>query len=234
MIGDMARREILGAFLAVGLVVGIPVRGAGTAGSPGAQTPSSVGERLMSDAAVKTAIEAIRRNEPDVVEEQIRLCEIPAPPFGEKRRADAYKASFEALGLENVRIDEAGNVLGERPGLAARPHLVFGAHLDTVFPEGTIVRTTRSGSTIKGPGIADDCRGLAVLLGVVRAINEVGIRTPGTITFVGTVGEEGLGDLRGVKHLFDEELKGRIDRFVSVDGAGIGITRTAVGSHRYR
>jgi tripeptide aminopeptidase len=133
-----------------------------------------------------------------------------------------------------VRIDRAGNVLGERPGLAPRPHLVFSAHLDTVFPEETNVQTARAGAIIKGPGIADDCRGLAVVLAVVRSMNAAGIRTPGSITFVGTVGEEGLGDLRGVRHLFNGELKGRIDRFVSIDGAGLGITHVAVGSLRYR
>jgi acetylornithine deacetylase/succinyl-diaminopimelate desuccinylase-like protein len=111
---------------------------------------------------------------------------------------------------------------------------VLAAHLDTVFPEGTDVRVKREGAVLKGPGIGDDCRGLAVLLGVLRALDEAGVQTPGTITFVGTVGEEGLGDLRGVKHLFDKELKGQIDRFISVDGTGLGITYTAVGSRRYR
>lgn len=194
----------------------------------------SAGDRLIQDATVKAALAAVTRNEPQIIEEQVRLCEIPAPPFKEMDRGGAYKQAFEALGLKNVRTDGVGNVLGERPGLAARPHLVFSAHLDTVFPEGTDVRTSRSGSIIKGPGIGDDCRGLAVVLGVIRAMNEAGVQTPGTITFVGTVGEEGLGDLRGVKHLFATELKGRVDRFVSVDGTGLGITHIAVGSHRYR
>jgi acetylornithine deacetylase/succinyl-diaminopimelate desuccinylase-like protein len=188
----------------------------------------------MQDAAVKGALDRVKREEPQVIDEQVRLCEIPAPPFKETARADAYKQAFVALGLKNVRIDKVGNVLGERPGLAARPHLVFSAHLDTVFPEGTDVKTSRSGSVIKGPGIGDDCRGLAVILAVVRMMNAAKIQTPGTITFVGTVGEEGLGDLRGVKHLFNEELKGRIDKFVSVDGTGLGITHVAVGSLRYR
>jgi acetylornithine deacetylase/succinyl-diaminopimelate desuccinylase-like protein len=198
------------------------------------QNPASIGEQLMADTAVKTALEAVRRNEPQIIEEQIRLCEIPAPPFKEQKRAEAFRATFQGLGLKNVRIDASGNVLGERPGEAPRPHVVFSAHLDTVFPEGTSVKTTRTGTHIKGPGIADDCRGLAVLIGVIRAMNEANLQTPGTITFVGTVGEEGLGDLRGVKHLFNQELKGRIDKFVSVDGAGMGITHTAVGSRRYR
>jgi len=196
--------------------------------------PATIGDRLLQDAGVKAALDRVRQGEAQLIDEQIRLCEIPAPPFKETARAQAFERAFQAAGLKNVRIDRAGNVLGERPGLAPRPHLVFSAHLDTVFPEGTNVRTSRSGTVLKGPGIADDCRGLAVLLGTVRAMNAAGIQTPGSITFVGTVGEEGLGDLRGVKHLFNEELKGRIDRFVSIDGAGFGITHIAVGSLRYR
>ena len=192
------------------------------------------GVRLMQDAAVRAAVDAARADEPHTIDEQIRLCEIPAPPFKEATRANAYAEAFRALGLTNVRIDSAGNVLGERRGRAARPHLVFSAHLDTVFPEGTDVKVTRDKSVLKGPGIGDDCRGLAVLLAVVRAMNTANVTTPGTITFVGTVGEEGLGDLRGVKALFNETLKGQIDRFVSVDGTGLGISHIAVGSHRYR
>lgn len=197
-------------------------------------SPAAIGERLMQEAAVKAAIERVKREEPRVIEDQVRLCEIPAPPFRETARAEAYRQAFQELGLKNVRIDRVGNVIGERPGLAAKPHLVFSAHLDTVFPEQTRVQTTRSGALIKGPGIGDDCRGLAVLLGVVRTLNAANLQTPGRMTFVGTVGEEGLGDLRGVKHLFNEELKGTVDRFVSVDGAGLGITHVAVGSLRYR
>ncbi len=197
-------------------------------------SPAAIGERLMQEAAVKAAIERVKREEPRVIEDQVRLCEIPAPPFKETARAEAYRQAFQELGLKNVRIDRVGNVIGERPGLAAKPHLVFSAHLDTVFPEQTRVQTTRSGAVIKGPGIGDDCRGLAVLLGVVRTLNAANIKSPGKMTFVGTVGEEGLGDLRGVKHLFNEELKGTVDRFVSVDGAGLGITHVAVGSLRYR
>ncbi len=189
---------------------------------------------LMHDSAVRAAVEAVRADESRTIDEQIRLCEIPAPPFKEAARANAYAEAFRAVGLTNVRIDRAGNVLGERRGRAARPHLVFSAHLDTVFPEGTDVKVTREKSVLKGPGIGDDCRGLAVLLAVVRAMNSANVMTPGTITFVGTVGEEGLGDLRGVKALFNETLKGQIDRFVSVDGTGLGISHIAVGSHRYR
>ena len=195
-------------------------------------TPSL--DALLADPAVSRAIDSIKKHEDDTIAEQIRLCEIPAPPFKETARGDAYKKAFEALGLQNVRIDGVGNVIGERPGRAPKPNIVVSAHLDTVFPEGTDVRTSRTGTTIRGPGIGDDCRGLAVVLAVVRALRDAGIETPGSLTFVATVGEEGLGDLRGVKHLFDRELKGRIDAFISVDGAGDGITYGAVGSRRYR
>jgi acetylornithine deacetylase/succinyl-diaminopimelate desuccinylase-like protein len=199
-----------------------------------AQQGPDIGARLMQDATVRAAVAAARADEPRTLEEQIRICEIAAPPFKESARAKYFADAFRASGLTNVRIDREGNVLGERRGRAARPHLVFTAHLDTVFPEETDVKVTRDGPIMKGPGIGDDCRGLAVLLAVVRALNNAGVTTPGTITFVGTVGEEGLGDLRGVKALFNDTLKGQVDRFVSVDGTGLGISHIAVGSHRYR
>jgi acetylornithine deacetylase/succinyl-diaminopimelate desuccinylase-like protein len=199
-----------------------------------AQATGDIGATLMQRPDVRAALESARRDEPQAIDDQIRLCEIPAPPFKEANRARAYANAFRSLGLRNVRVDTQGNVLGERPGRTSRPHLVLSAHLDTVFPEGTNVRVTREGNVLKGPGIGDDCRGLALLLAVVRALNHANVETPGTITFVGTVGEEGLGDLRGVKALFGETLRGQIDRFVSVDGSGYGITHRAVGSRRYR
>jgi acetylornithine deacetylase/succinyl-diaminopimelate desuccinylase-like protein len=190
--------------------------------------------RLMQEPAVKAALAAARRNEPKTIDEQIRVCEIPAPPFKEEQRARELKRLFETLGLKDVRIDKAGNVIGVRPGRAAHPNLVFAAHLDTVFPEGTNVHVTREGNILKGPGIGDDCRGLAVMLSTIQALNEASVQTPGTITFVADVGEEGLGDLRGVKNLFYESLKGQIDKFVSVDGIGLGAVNIGVGSFRYR
>jgi acetylornithine deacetylase/succinyl-diaminopimelate desuccinylase-like protein len=198
------------------------------------QNAADIGPRLLGDATVKAALEAARRNEPQLIEEQVRLCEIEAPPFKEEKRGLAMKAVFERLGLRNVRTDEVGNVLGERPGRSARPHLLFAAHLDTVFPESTDVRVKREGTRLKGPGIGDDCRGLAVLIGVIRALDDGKVETPGTITFLADVGEEGLGDLRGVKHAFEKTLKDRVDRFVSIDGLGYGITHVGVGSYRYR
>ena len=123
------------------------------------QEGADIGTTLMEDPSVKAALDAAQRFEPQTLEDQIRLCEIPAPPFQEGRRAEALRRTFEESGLENVRIDEVGNVLGERPGQSRRPHLVFSAHLDTVFPEGTNVKVAREGTSLKGPGIADDCRG---------------------------------------------------------------------------
>lgn len=199
-----------------------------------AQQPETLGQRLVRAPTVRQALEAVQAIEPQTLDEQVRLCEIAAPPFQEAARAAAYRDRFVELGLQNVRIDPEGNVLGERPGRSDAPHLVFSAHLDTVFPPDTDVRVTRDGSVMHGPGIADDCRGLAVLLAVVEALDRGGVETRGSITFVGTVGEEGLGDLRGVKHLFGEELRDRVDRFVSIDGTGYGITDAGVGSHRYR
>jgi acetylornithine deacetylase/succinyl-diaminopimelate desuccinylase-like protein len=190
--------------------------------------------RLAEDPTVKTALLAVKHNEGHFIDEQVRICEIPAPPFHEEVRGKELERLFKEAGLENVRIDKAGNVIGVRPGVSAHPNVVFAAHLDTVFPEGTDVKVKRDGSVLKGPGIGDDCRGLVVVLGVIRALNEAKVNTPGTITFVADVGEEGLGDLRGTKNLFNDSLKGQIDKFISVDGTGLSVTNVGVGSYRYR
>src|SRR3954451_17664399 len=188
----------------------------------------------MNEPTIKAAFQAIERNEPHMLDEQARVCEIPAPPFHEEQRGLELKGLFEKLQLQDVHIDKAGNVIGTRPGQNPKPNLVLAAHLDTVFPEGTNVKVTREGKIMKGPGIGDDCRGLAVLLGTIQAMNDANIKTPGSITFVADVGEEGLGDLRGMKELFGETMKGKIDSFISVDGLGMNITNVAVGSYRYR
>ncbi len=190
--------------------------------------------KLAEDPTVKAALEAVKRNEPHFIEEQARFCQIPAPPFKEQIRGQEFERLFKALGLENVRIDKAGNVIGVRPGAAPHPNLVFAAHLDTVFPPETDVKVTREGTVLNGPGIGDDCRGLAVMLGVIQALKDANVKTPGTITFVADTGEEGLGDLRGTKNLFADSLKGQIDKFISVDGTGLNITNIGVGSYRYR
>jgi tripeptide aminopeptidase len=190
--------------------------------------------RLAEDPAVKAALDAARRNESHFIDEQIRVCQIPAPPFHEEARGKELERLFNSMGLANVRIDKAGNVIGVRPGAAAHPNLVFAAHLDTVFPEGTDVKVTRDGTILRGPGIGDDCRGLAVMLGVIQALKDAKVETPGTITFVADTGEEGLGDLRGTKNLLADSLKGQIDKFISVDGTGLSVTNVGVGSYRYR
>ncbi len=190
--------------------------------------------KLAEDPAVKAALEAAKRNEAHFIDEQARFCQIPAPPFKEDLRGKEFERLFKNLGLENVRIDKAGNVIGVRPGASAHPNLVFAAHLDTVFPPETDVNVTREGNVLKGPGIGDDCRGLAVMLGVIQALNDARVKTQGTITFVADTGEEGLGDLRGIKNLFNESLKGQIDKFISVDGTGLSIANVGVGSYRYR
>jgi acetylornithine deacetylase/succinyl-diaminopimelate desuccinylase-like protein len=215
------------------VLAGIVLAGLCGAGVSAQERPDAVAD-LLKDPTIKAAVEAARDLEPQVVEDQIRFCQVPAPPFKETARGEVLKQTFTDLGLQNVRIDKAGNVLGTRPGAAPRPHLVVAAHLDTVFPEGTDVTVHREGNILKGPGIGDDCRGLGVLVAIVRALDRARVQTPGTITFVADVGEEGLGDLRGMKQLFDDTLKGQVDRFVSIDGTGLGLTHDFVGSHRYR
>jgi acetylornithine deacetylase/succinyl-diaminopimelate desuccinylase-like protein len=182
---------------------------------------------------IRQAIDAIRAFNAWTLQQQIELTEIEAPPFKETRRGEEFKRRLEALGLR-VRVDAEGNVIGERPGTGGGPTVVLSGHLDTVFPEGTKVTVTRSGTRLTAPGIGDDGRGLAVVLAVARAFRDANVQTPGTVLFVGTVGEEGAGNLRGVRALFNGDLKGRIDYFISVDGTGDGVTSAGVGSHRYR
>jgi tripeptide aminopeptidase len=168
------------------------------------------------------------------MQQQVELTAIPSPPFKERVRGAEYKKRLEALGLKNVRVDTAGNVIAMRPGVGTGPTVVIAGHLDTVFPEGTDVTVKHDGTKLRAPGIGDDDRGLAVVLAVVRAYEKAGVQTLGTVYFVGDVGEEGPGNLRGMRNLFGKELKGKVDYFISVDGTGLGITSRAVGSHRYR
>ncbi len=189
---------------------------------------------LLAQADVRSAVEAIKADEPQVIRDQIRLCQIAAPPFHESARAQAMKAAFEQEGLAGVRVDRVGNVLGDRTGVTGKPHVVVVAHLDTVFPEGTNVHVTRMGSRLIGPGIGDNCRGLAVMLAMIRALQRERVQLRGSITFVADVGEEGLGDLRGARELVEVTLKREIDEFISLDGGGVFLTTGGVGSHRYR
>ena len=195
-----------------------------------AQDPAT----LMKEPTVGAALDAAKKNEPEMLDLQVHVCEIPAPEFKEQQRGAEVKRLFEQYGLRDVHIDKVGNVIGTRPGAKPHPNVVLAAHLDTVFPEGTDVKVRREGTTMKAPGIGDDCRGLAAMLGVIRALHDAQVQTPGTLTFVADVGEEGLGDLRGMKQLFNEDMKGQIDDFISIDGTGGSITHIGVGSYRYR
>lgn len=195
-----------------------------------AQTP----EALLNGEKAKRALGFIRSVEAETIAEQIKTCEIPAPPFKEQQRAAYYKQRFTELGLKNVRIDREGSVIGERPGTESGRTLALVAHLDTVFPEGTDVRVKRDGQILTGPGIGDNCRGLAVMLAVARALDTASIETKAAIVFVADVGEEGLGNLRGTRHLLTEEMPGRITEFLGIDAQGFDVVEREIGSNRYR
>ena len=171
------------------------------------------------------------------VAEVIELTEIPAPPFRETARAQRVKEKFTALGLENVHIDAVGNVIGTRPGKdRAAKALMVAAHLDTVFPPDVPIKVRREGDTLHAPGIGDTTVTVAALLTFVRAMDAGKLVPARDIIFIANVGEEGQGDLRGIRHIFSESpLKPRIGDFISFDGSTVGrITNSAVGSRRYR
>src|SRR5687767_14504770 len=201
------------------IVLGLIVVMVGLAGCASAQTPAAPApSAIVTRPRVRAALDKIRADNEWTLEQQVSICEIPAPPFGEAKRAEEFRRRLVALGLTDARIDGEGNVIARRRGAGRRPAVILSGHLDTVFPESTDVRVTRQGTLFKGPGIGDDCRGLAVLLAVARALASAGVQTQGDILFVGTVGEEGPGNLRGVRHLFTKEMKDSIDYFISVDG----------------
>lgn len=201
-----------------------------------AQTPRADVAAVRDSAGYRAAMAAVAADYDRFVAELIALTEIPAPPFKEAARARAYADKFRALGLRDVAIDAVGNVTGLRPGTdpAAKP-IVLSAHLDTVFPEGTKVTVRREGTRLMAPGIGDDTRGLATVLAYVRALDAAGVRTRAPILFVGTVGEEGRGDLRGVRHLLTKgAYAGRVAAFFSIDGSDPArVTTGGVGSKRY-
>lgn len=189
---------------------------------------------LANSGLIQQVFQFIEDIDEETVQTQIHLTEIPAPPFMEEQRAERYAELMREYGLDDVEIDEEGNVIGKRPGQSGERTIVISAHLDTVFPEETDVTVTVRNDTLYAPGITDDTRGLSVVLSVLRAFEEHDINTRDNIWFVGTVGEEGLGDLRGVKHLFREDGP-QIDAFISIDGSNDSrIVNQALGSHRYR
>ena len=183
---------------------------------------------------IDAALERLRQLNEWTLTQQVELCQVAAPPFKEATRAADFKRRLERLNLKGVRVDAEGNVIAERPGTRGSPRVVLSAHLDTVFGDSVDVTVRRSGTRLEGPGIGDDCRGLAVVLAAARAFQEGDLRTLGPVVFVGTVGEEGVGNLRGVRHLIDRQTGGgRVDYFISVDGTGLTASTRAVGSHRY-
>lgn len=202
--------------------------------APIPQPVLDVFDKLSSNQAVSDAITQAQTDEQLTLRDQIELTEIEAPPFHEEVRAANFAERLKALGLESVRIDKEGNVIGIRPGVGNGPRLVLAAHLDTVFPAGTPVKVRQEGTRYYAPGISDDARGLAVILEVLRLMQQYKIETVGDVLFVGTVGEEGNGDLRGSKYLFGSKEE-HIDGFISVDGVNINrILHGATGSRRYR
>jgi tripeptide aminopeptidase len=192
-------------------------------------------DELTRRPEVAEAIAFARERDAETLALQVELSEIPSPPFGEGARAARVGGLMCDAGLAGAAPDEVGNVVTLRPGTGAGGPLVVSAHLDTVFPAGTDVSVRREGDLYRGPGISDDARGLAALIVLARMLESSGIRTRRPLLFVATVGEEGAGDLRGVKRLFAEGGAGRgASGFVSLDGAGIErIVVDALGVRRY-
>ncbi len=193
-------------------------------------------ETLLNDVPSQRAFQFFESHADTFTAEQIKINVIPAPPFGEAARAEYLRQKFCALGLLNAQLDAEGNCVALRAGDSASPLLVVSAHLDTVFPIETDLTLHRRGSKLLAPGIADDACGLTALIAIVEALEINQIKTAGSILFVGTVGEEGEGNLRGVKHLFlKSEWATRINAFISFDGPGSNrIINSALGSRRYR
>jgi acetylornithine deacetylase/succinyl-diaminopimelate desuccinylase-like protein len=191
-------------------------------------------KKLKDHPALQVAFDEIERLNPQTIEELILLNEIPAPPFGESKRGEKYQELLQAVGGVTVWKDSIGNVLALRKGTEGKRTIALDGHLDTVFPEETDVQVRRRGDTLFAPGIGDNTRGLMVVLTVLRAMEKANIQTKDNILFVATVGEEGNGDLRGVKYLVDRgEVK--LDGWISIDVSGVGqIANRGTGSIRYK
>lgn len=206
--------------------------------SVSAQTPEAVVQRIKVGDAHRTAVAFLEADYDRFVRELVALTEIPAPPFKEDARGAAYLAMLRDAGLVDVERDQEGNVMGVWRGTNAPggPMLAVLAHLDTVFPEGTDVTVRRNGTRLEAPGVGDDTRALAMMLTIIRAMRAGNVQTRDDILFVGNVGEEGEGDLRGVKFLLSKgRHRSRIRQFISIDGGEQRyITNGAVGSLRYR
>ena len=168
---------------------------------------------------------------------QAEMVQVPAPPFGERPRAEWLCEKFRELGLGDVHIDEAGNAIAGRPGIARGARSVLlSAHIDTVFPAGTAIEADLKGSRLSAPGACDNGAGVAAMLAVAAAIAQTGFETPCDLVFAGNVGEEGEGDLRGIRHLYRDAARARetTAAHIVIDGAGHESAVThALGSQRY-
>lgn len=198
--------------------------------------PEQIINDLLQSARVREALQFFATRAAEIIEEQIAICSIPAPPFGEEARAAYLVEKFRALGLSEAHVDAEGNCVALRRGRELSPLVVVSAHLDTVFPAGTDFTVRRVQHRLLAPGIADDGCGLVALIALLGALETCGIETEGSLLFVGTVGEEGEGNLRGVRYLLTQgEWANRVDAFISFDGPGVErITHAALGSRRYR
>ena len=222
-------RERCGVFIVVLLLS--PLLVAATTPKISSET-ESVFSKLQVNPQVRLGLEFIKNDDANTVAEQKIIVAIPAPPFKEKIRAEYYMKRLQALGLKDVKMDSEGNVYGIRPGNGKGPRIFVEAHMDTVFPEGTNTKPVERDGKIFAPGISDNTRGLTAMLSVIRAFNTSGIRTVGDVIFCGTVGEEGLGDLRGMKAFFRDHRD--IAASVDIDGARVQeIVYLGTGSHRY-
>ncbi|MEE2567658.1 M20/M25/M40 family metallo-hydrolase [Hyphobacterium marinum] len=189
---------------------------------------------LMAEPVVQDAMARLEDMRETNNERLVAINEIPAPPFGEEPRAADIAERMRALGLDDVTIDEVGNVIGRRPGAPGGETIAIVAHLDTVFPEGTDVTVRREGNVFTAPGIGDNSRGLVALLALIDVLQAEEIETRDTLLFIGSVGEEGIGDLRGVRHLFRPGAE-IVDAFIAIDGGDVErLVVNAVGSLRYR
>ena len=189
---------------------------------------------LTDQPVVKKAFQIFMDLEPQTKQDHILLTEIPSPPFKEQVRAKKFAAMLKEAGADSVWIDEVSNVIAKRKGRSGKKTVVVESHLDTVFPEGTDVKVKQKGDTLYAPGIGDDTRGLTAILTVLKGMEKASIETDADVLFVGAVGEEGLGDLRGVKHLLRKGSP-KVDAYIAVDGDGISsIVHRGLGSHRYR
>jgi len=190
--------------------------------------------QLASLPEVRQACDWLRAAEPTLTQWHLALARIPAPPFGEAARGVWLAQRFRELGLEDVSIDDAGNVLGVYPGEAG-PHIALSAHIDTVFPPDSPSEIRHEGSKLLGPGVSDNCAGVVAMLAVAAALQANPIHPSQPILFLGNVGEEGEGDLRGMRHIFSQpKWLDSIGCNVILDGAGTDVIVTeALGSRRF-